>query len=430
MPLWGDKSGPCMQILHFSWAFGAFIAPLIAKHFIQEQQDTDLPGTNFTCLELPTQLSTSITDSECFLSFNETCQNLTSITSTDSEVELNFANFNCTMDFNSEPSSQFIYAYFVTAALFLPSLAAFMYYAVRRECFRKLQKCCVKETLAQNAESSSNSNPDIADEASESTNNKYPLAYVIVLFTLIFCFMFLYVGLEAGFGSLIFTVAVTGRLGFSKSTAAILQSVFWGTFSFTRLVSVTLALLKVRASIMIMGNLFGSFVASLIMTFYIHNALAIWIGTAVLGMSYASIFPTVMTWMSENAKATGKATAVLVTGGTLGDITIPATLAALVAKVNPDALIYVTFGGVIVSAGIAGCMFLTACVQKRRQGRDQARYKRLNRVPLKEFGEASENNNIYSISDDTDHIGDLNSEIHVNNVSIAKDRESQSTTAL
>ena len=125
---------------------------------------------------------------------------------------------------------------------------------------------------------------------------------------------------------------------------------------------------------MIMGNLFGSFVASLIMTFYVHNALAIWIGSAVLGMSYASIFPTVMTWMSENAKATGKATAVLVTGGTLGDITIPATLAALVAKVNPDALIYVTFGGVIVSAGIAGCMFLTACVQKRRQGDDQARY--------------------------------------------------------
>jgi FHS family Na+ dependent glucose MFS transporter 1 len=428
MPLWGEKSGPCMQILHFSWAFGAFIAPLIAKHFIQEQQDTDIPNTNFTCLDLPTQLTSPVTNSECFLSFNETCKNLTSISSIDHEVELNFADFNCSMNFDTEPSSQFIYAYFITASLYLPSLAAFMYYAVRHECLRK---CCFKETiLAQSAtESSSNSDPSkAADEASDSMSNKYSLVYVIVLFTLIFCFMFLYVGLEAGFGSLIFTVAVTGRLGFTKSTAAVLQSVFWGTFSFTRLVSVTLALLKVRASIMIMGNLFGSFVASLIMTFYVHNALAIWIGSAVLGMSYASIFPTVMTWMSENAKATGKTTAVLVTGGTLGDITLPATLAALVAKVNPDALIYVTFGGVIVSAGIAGCMFLTACVQKRRQQDGRAHYKRLNRVPLEEFGETSENN--YSISDDTDHIGDLNSEIHVNNVSIVKDRESQSTTAL
>ena len=428
MPLWGDKSGPCMQILHFSWSFGAFIAPLIAKRFIHEQQDTtDLPGYNFTCLELPTQLPSSVTNSECFQSFSEMCKNLTLTTPIDSEEELNFADFNCTMNSDIEPSTQFIYAYFITASLYLPSLVAFVYYAAGRECLRK---CCFKGAIAQKAESpSADSDPSTAEKASKSMSNKYSLVYLIVLFALIFCFMFLYVGLEAGFGSLIFTVAVTGQLGFSKSAAAVLQSVYWGTFCFTRLVSVTLAVLKVRASIMIMGNLFGSFVASLIMTFYVHNALAIWIGSAVLGMSYASIFPTVMTWMSENAKATGKATAVLVTGGTLGDITIPAILTALIAKVNPDTLIYVTFGGVIVSAGIAGCMFLTTCLQKRRQRDGQtARYKRLNRVALEEFTETSENN--YSVGDDTDHIGDLSSEIHVNNVSIVKDRETQSTTAL
>ena len=421
MPLWGDKSGPCMQILHFSWAFGAFIAPLIAKHFIQEQQDSDLPGYNITCLELPTQLPTPVSNSDCFQLFNITCKNLTSFAPMDSGVELNFANFNCTMNSDNEPSSLFIYAYFITASLYLPSLAAFMYYAVRRE---YLQKCCFKKTVIQE-ENTSDSGPVTAEKESESAGNRYPLSYILILFTLIFCFMFLYVGLEAGFGSLIFTVAVRGRLGFSKPTAAILQSVYWGTFAFTRLVSVTLAVLKVRASIMIMGNLFGSFVASLIMTFYVHNALAIWIGSAVLGMSYASIFPTVMTWMSENAKATGKATAVLVTGGTLGDITIPATLAALVAKVNPDTLIYVTFGGVIVSTGIAGCMFLTACMQKRKQEYGRARYKQLSRVPLEEFGETSENN--YCVSDNTNHMGDLNSD---NNVSIVKDIDSQNTTAL
>ena len=341
----------------------------------------------------------------------------------DSEVELNFDDFNCTMNSDIEPSSQFIYAYLITAFLFLPSLAAFMYYAVRRE---YLQKCCHK--MVTKEENTTDSEPVMTEKASESTSKTYPLSYILILFTLIFCFMFLYVGLEAGFGSLIFTVAVTGQLGFSKPTAAILQSVFWGTFAFTRLVSVTLAVLKVRPSIMIMGNLFGSFVASLIMTFYVHNALAIWIGTAVLGMSFASIFPTVMTWMSENAKATGKATAVLVTAGALGEITIPATLAALVAKVNPDTLIYVTFGGVIVSTGIAGCMFLTACLQKRKQEYGRERYKRLNRVPLEELCETSENS--FRVSDDTNHVGDLNSDMHVNNASIVKDTDTQSTTAL
>ena len=419
MPLWGKKSGPCMQILHFSWAFGAFIAPLIAKHFIQEQQETDLPEYNITCLEVPTHLPGSIANSECFQLFNETCKSLTWTAPVDSKMELSYADFNCTTNSNNEPSTQFIYAYFITAALYLPSLAAFVYYAVRRHCF---QKCRFKEAIVQKETSS---DPSAAETESESSSNGYPLCYIITLFTLIFCFMFLYVGLEAGFGSLIFTVAVKGKLNFFKPTAAVLQSVFWGTFAFTRLVSVTLAILKVRASIMIMGNLFGSFVASLIMTFYIHNSLAIWIGSAVLGMSYASIFPTVMTWMSENAKATGKATAVLVTGGTIGDITIPATLAALVASVNPDTLIYATFGGVIVSAGIAGLMFLTACLQKRRQEYGAAQYKRLTRMPLEELNGTSENN--YCVSDDTNHIGDLNSEMHVNNSSVIMDRKSEST---
>ena len=41
MRLWGDKSGPCLQFLHAVFAFGAFIAPLIAKLFIQDIPDTE-----------------------------------------------------------------------------------------------------------------------------------------------------------------------------------------------------------------------------------------------------------------------------------------------------------------------------------------------------------------------------------------------------
>ena len=255
-----------------------------------------------------------------------------------------------------------MFAYFIAASLFFPSLVAFVFYAIRRECFGK---CCSKLAIARR-QSELKEMHKLDDTSSEDEFGNPPLCFTILLFSQLFCFMFLYVGLEAGFGSLIFTVAVTGQLAFSKSIAAVLQSVYWGTFCFTRMISVTCALFGVRASVMIAGNLFGSFVASLIMTFYIHNALAIWIGSAVLGMSYASIFPTAMTWMSENAKATGKATAVLVTAGTVGDITLPAVVGVMVAKVSPDSLIYFTFVGVIISAVSAGVMFLTACLQKRR----------------------------------------------------------------
>ena len=367
MRLWGNKSGPCMQLLHFSWAFGAFVAPLIAKRFIQEV-------------------------------YSEFCRNFSSPLNVN---ELNTTGMNClteqnyTSDDNDKPSSQFSYAYYVAASLLLPSLLAFVYYSLRRELF---VRCCCSEIRVSTQEERTGT-PDRETETQSSS--KYPLYYLIVLFTLIFSFMFLYVGLEAGFGSLIFTVAVKGQLKFSKSTAALLQSVYWGTFAFTRLFSFTLALLNVRATIMIMGNLFGSFVASLIMTFYIHNPTAIWIGSAVLGMSYASIFPTVMTWMSENVKASGKATAVLVTGGTMGDITLPAVMGVLVAKVDPDFLIYCTFGGVVVSAGIAALMFLVACVQRRREDHNQTQYKRLNRIPLEEVNSGTAVNG--SVGDDTEH---------------------------
>ena len=380
MRLWGSKSGPCMQILHFSWAFGAFIAPLIAKRFIREIPDNENNDMmyNLTCSDIWTNTSTMMDEStsdtpitpgidyDCFLGFIEACKYLTNSSHyyIDSLEEPNLGDFNCTTttSASSGAPTDFRFAYFIAASLFLPSLVAFIFYAVRRECFGK----CYSKLAIARRQSELKQIQKVDDSSSEDEFGKPPLCFTILLFSQLFCFMFLYVGLEAGFGSLIFTVAVTGQLGFSKPTAAILQSVYWGTFCFTRMISVTCALFGVRASIMIAGNLFGSFVASLIMTFYIHNALAIWIGSAVLGMSYASIFPTAMTWMSENAKATGKATAVLVTAGTVGDITLPAVMGAMVAKVSPDSLIYFTIIGVIISAATAAVMFLTACLQKRR----------------------------------------------------------------
>ncbi len=77
---------------------------------------------------------------------------------------------------------------------------------------------------------------------------------------------------------------------------------------------------------MLCGNLVGSILASTIMVFFIRNAVAIWLGSALLGMSYASTFPTLMTWMSETLNVTGKKSSVIITGGALGIITIPSAI--------------------------------------------------------------------------------------------------------
>ena len=390
MRLWGDKSGPCMQVLHFCFAFGAFLAPLIAKDFINDEQESDGMESNKIITAICDSFLNSTSDitsgfdlndyipyvneTDCFQLLYDVCHNVSDVvvhdyTSVDSAVT------NCSLKFNTTSgnselidTSRFKYAYLISSTFFILPLLAFIYYALRYEILSK--SYCRKQEIEVQILNEEDKDEEIEKPQPKpkvkQSMSRGTVVYTVVLFTLLFLFMFIYVGMEVSFGSLILTVAVKGELNFDKQQAAVLQSVFWGTFAFTRLVSVSLVLLHVRSSVMICGNLSGSLLASIIMIFYPHNVTAIWIGTAVLGMSYASIFPTTMTWMSENAKATGKATAVLNTAGTVGDLTIPTAFGALVAQVSPDSLIYGTFVGVVISICIVSALFLIACLQRRR----------------------------------------------------------------
>lgn len=374
--MWKDKSGPCMQLLHFSFAFGAFMAPLIAKQFISAQQDT----SNSTAIMPVTNGSSWAHGSGDSIMRN-------------------------TSDTNID-DSQFRIAFWISSSMFIPTLLAFIFYTIRYDIMRHFSKKTVTITNPSNSATTVFNNvfdeendddeiepgevdeqgqlsqlvfredgPDLQASASPDSNvssdktKNQPLYFRALILILLCNFMFLYVGLEVAYGSWIFTVAVTGSLELSKSQGTVIQSLFWGMFAFARLFSVLLALLNVKASVMMAGNLTGSMVASIIMISFPHNAPAIWLASAVLGMSYASIYPTGVTWMSETIEATGKATSVMVTGGIVGDITVPAAVGGLIAKTSPDALFYATFVGVTVCSGIVALMFLTANIHKKRQDR-------------------------------------------------------------
>ena len=113
-----------------------------------------------------------------------------------------------------------------------------------------------------------------------------------------------------------------------------------------------------------------------------HNNIAIWIVSAVLGASFASIFPTTMTWLSEHLSVSGKATAFVMVGGTLGDILIPSTVGALIGNVSPDSFVYCTFSGVVFSSVLVTILFLLTFIYKRKHLRHafvrNARYKKMD----------------------------------------------------
>ena len=397
MRLWGDKSGPCMQFLHAAFAFGAFFAPLLAKPFIQDIPDSaedlntslvfnvscsDGNLTDFTfCDGRGSGSGCGTLLSVCIDAVTEAC-NTTASGVVDIYYDLYSNGSNCTVYSSLEEenyNSNFGWAYWISAMSLVPPLLAFIYFAVRYDIVK--QKCTKKAqgentlelTLAEDKDSQElvnhnrDCNTELDSETSPKDDRKVKLkTYKFPAFALLFFFTLFYVGSEVTYGSLVFTYAVYSKLQFGKQAAATLAAVFWGPFAFARLFSVILALLKVRASVMMTFNVTGSTIAISILLILPHNHVAVWITSGLLGASFASIFPTMMTWLSEHLPVSGKATAVVVAGGNLGDILVPSGVAALVGNVNPDSFVYCIFVLVILSAALIALLFTVTFVYQRR----------------------------------------------------------------
>ena len=390
MRMWGDQSGPCMQFLHFAFAFGAFIAPLISGPFIRDTPTNDRTNhslvANFSCANASLIDSTPCNQTDlpdcpmlpmCAFLVAEACNS-----SAGGSVYIQFtANDagNCSIHSTSPTSMnlQFGWIYWIAASFLIVPLLAFIYFAVRHDtCRTKKQKGVSdaaskmskygQELVDKKIDANSSLKPDDSNGEEDTGKTISPKTYQLPSYIILFLFLLIYVGINESFGSLVFTYAVKSELRFSKAKAAAVTAVFWGPFAFARLFSVILAVLKIPTSVMMAMNLTGSLVAVALFLILPHNSIVIWIVSGGLGASFASIFPTAMTWLSENLSVSGKATAVAVAGGNLGDILIPAAVGALIGYVNPQAFVYCTFSMVVISAILITILFGLAFVYKRR----------------------------------------------------------------
>lgn len=375
MGVWKNKdSGPVFQLIHFTFAVGAFLAPLIARPFISSQAGAVI--SNITCLELFTMNVTE--DNNCMREMQENCS-LVEASGSYGELQYQVVN-NCV----STASTTFRYAYWVAAIPLFVSLPALIMYAIKRQC------CCLLAVTGQSQEKENEINEQ---------HKSYPdtIAYKAVLLILLFFLILLYVGAEVSYGTYIFAYAVKGGLQFSKDKATILSSVFWGTFAFFRFFSISLSLCKVSPSIMLTGNLTGSLIASLIVVIWPNNELAIWIGSALMGASFASIYPNIVVWLIQHGPATGKATSVLSAGATIGDTTLPVIVGVLIAEVGPVSLCYYILANITLCCGIFIALFFIARKCKVKHGVD---YYQLQ-LAEEEQELAEMNNNLIELNSNT-----------------------------
>lgn len=170
-------------------------------------------------------------------------------------------------------------------------------------------------------------------ELSEVENNGsvpwVPVALIVVLFLL-------YVGLELGFGNWIYTYALTLGLG-TEVTAAYLTSAFWGSFTFGRLLGIWIST-RLRSRTIIVLDLIGCALSAFVILLWRESSLALWIGTFGLGLSMASIFPTILMLAGERMRITGAITGWFLVGSGAGSMLLPWLIGQIFVRTGPEAM--------------------------------------------------------------------------------------------
>ncbi|XP_051020439.1 LOW QUALITY PROTEIN: sodium-dependent glucose transporter 1C-like [Acomys russatus] len=308
LDLWGDKGAPHMQALHFSFALGAFLAPLLAKL----AWGTAASAQNHT-------------ESD----FDPPMLNRSSEAATGSL-------FAVPDDMNLLWTYASIGTYVLVVSVFLFGLF------------------CKKRSKQEKSTAS----------AQGARRAKYHRA----LLCLLFLFFFFYVGAEVTYGSYVFSFA-TSHVGMEESEAAGLNSVFWGTFAACRGLAIFFATLLQPGTMIVLSNI-GSLTSSLFLVLFDKSRLCLWIATSVYGASMAATFPSGISWVEQYTSISGKAAAFFVIGASLGEMAIPAVIGILQGH-YPDlpVVLYTGLGSAIFTAVLFPVMYKLATLPLERQRR-------------------------------------------------------------
>jgi FHS family Na+ dependent glucose MFS transporter 1 len=134
-------------------------------------------------------------------------------------------------------------------------------------------------------------------------------------------FFFLYIGVEISYPGWLVTYAVEQDLS-NEIEAAYLTSGFWAALTLGRLMAVPIAR-RVQLRYVLRAGLVGAYVSMSIILLWPMSLSAVWIGTLGLGLSIASMFPTMLALAERRMAVTGRVTRWFFIGVGLGGMSLP-----------------------------------------------------------------------------------------------------------
>jgi FHS family Na+ dependent glucose MFS transporter 1 len=186
------------------------------------------------------------------------------------------------------------------------------------------------------------------------------------LLILVALFFFVLVGSEVGMSA--WTYSYAQAMGFrDAATAAALTSTYWAMYSLGRLIAIPIST-RVPAHRMLYVDLVGLIVsASILVLFAPVSPAAIWIGVAGIGLSVASVFPTMLTFTGSHMNVTGKINGVLFATANLGSMFFPWLIGQLFEPAGPQSLARVVLG--IAAASLLLFIFIHRLSNKTQLAR-------------------------------------------------------------
>jgi len=179
----------------------------------------------------------------------------------------------------------------------------------------------------------------------DTASARSPINYLIV--SLVVLFFFLYVGAEVGYGNWVFTYATTLQLG-TPMGAAYLTSAFWGFFTLGRLIGIPVSL-RISPNKILFADLIGCLISLGIILVGRQSSEALWVGTILLGLCMASVFPTLMSLAENKLHMTGEVTGWFLIGAGLGGMFLPWMIGQGFAAVGPYIMPVLIFIDVLIN---------------------------------------------------------------------------------
>jgi len=190
----------------------------------------------------------------------------------------------------------------------------------------------------------------------EQARRSNPLMVVLIAIVLL-----LYVGAESSMGGWIYSYATATGLS-NEAQAAYLTSLFWGIFTAGRLLSIPLVK-RLSPRKTLIADWLGCLISAGAMALSSDAPLTLWLGTAGVGLSMASIFPIMISFAERRMSITGQITGWFFVGASLGGMTLPWVIGQLFESIGPRVTMCAILADLALATIVFGVLMLYAQVQ-------------------------------------------------------------------